>query len=370
MYIKWTFLFVKENKILFRKGIICKMSTLASQSLGGFYKTPLEVLKHVCNKLKIEEGSLFNILDTCAGEGEALRFIQDSLEKQGGKICSFGNELEKSRYEKAKKILNHTVHGGYESLRTSPFHSFWWGNPPYDNGYLERMEVSAFRLHTYKNEKQILQRGALVCFCVKQKVLSDLAEIVSSRLDGIRVYRFTDEHYPRFQQVIIFGYFNKPNMKNRLEIKKYLQEVAILGPEALPPIDIPDNITFSIPPSLNKIDYFRGDRLKNTELWEDLQQSAVFDEIEHLFLPTGLKEDSKLKRPILPLKPAHMALVLTANAIDGNMGDFWVNGYTKIEKEKKIIENDDGKPVREEITSKPIPLARIFHPHYGIVELK
>ncbi|WP_232700272.1 DUF6094 domain-containing protein, partial [Brevibacillus daliensis] len=240
------------------------MARLASQSLGGFYSTPPEMVQLVCKKLKVDEGSFINILDTCAGEGEALKMFQDHLEDQRAKVVTYGNELEKSRFDKAATCLDHVIHGGYERLRTSPFHSFWWGNPPYDHGSTERMEVSAFRLHSYRNEKQMIQKGAVVCYCVPQESLKDLAELLAYRLDDIRVYRFTDEFYPRFHQVVVFGYFATPSEEKARKLKEYLKEVGSYGPESLETLEKEDHIYYEIPAAQNKIEFFRGDALKTS----------------------------------------------------------------------------------------------------------
>jgi len=61
------------------------MARIASQSKGGFYATPTEELKKVLPFLNYnglvdeeDEESIFNLIDPCAGEGDALKmFFKD-----------------------------------------------------------------------------------------------------------------------------------------------------------------------------------------------------------------------------------------------------------------------------------------------------
>ncbi|WP_240420314.1 DUF6094 domain-containing protein [Paenibacillus periandrae] len=73
-------------------------------------------------------------MDPCSGEGIALEMLSDTLREQGGNVKSYAVELEESRYEEAKQVLDHVIHDGYENLRTQPMFSLLWLNPPYQDG--------------------------------------------------------------------------------------------------------------------------------------------------------------------------------------------------------------------------------------------
>lgn len=346
------------------------MARIAAQSKGGYYATPLEMMTLICNRLVVKEGDKVNILDSCCGDGDALRFIQDDLTQKGAKVTSYGNELEKGRFELAKTKLDYVLHGGYEGIRTTPYHCLWYANPPYDEGGLERTEVTAFRIHTYRNEQQMLQKGAVVCFCIPQYVLKNIAGLVSQRLDDVSVYRFTDDYYPQFRQVVIFGYFREPKSTIAKKVRESLKEIGDRGPDALPSLDIRDGKKYLVPAAQGTIEHFRGEALRTDELWKDLQESQVFREVMDIMMPPGIQGANKLKRPPLPFKIPHMGLAITANAVDGNFGSFWLSGYTDFNKETREIKNDDGEVVREEVVYHPIPVARVFHPDKGIIEIK
>lgn len=346
------------------------MAQLASQAKGGYYPAPEKEAELICRRLQIEEKcSLLNIIDTCCGKGDVLlQFKNYFLEQGAEQVIAYGNELEKGRFQEAKEKLNHVVHGGYEVLRTSANFNFLWGNPPYDNGGLERMEVSFLRMHTLRNEKQILQRNAVVALCIPQGILADVAPIVANRLDDISVYRFTDDHYYDFHQVVLFGIFREPSREKIKEVRNWLKDIAEMGPEAIPPLDHNDGKVYIVPSATAEVSHFRGAALKPEEIYQDLLLSPVFLEVEEKWYPSSLKK-AKLKKPILPLKTAHIATAIAAGAIDGHMGSFVIEAYTKHVSKKEEVFDLEGKLVAEEFTTKPISVTRIFHPEYGIKDL-
>src|SRR5690554_4611233 len=110
------------------------MARIASQSQAGYYPTPPEEMELICKKLVTEKpNELYNLLDPCCGKGNALIQIAEHLESQDAQTETYGCELEQSRSDEAKKILNKVVTGGYEDLRaTNKVFSLLWLNPPYD----------------------------------------------------------------------------------------------------------------------------------------------------------------------------------------------------------------------------------------------
>lgn len=348
------------------------MARLASAAKGGFYETPPTEAELICKRLRVQDDTkLLNILDTCCGKGDVLQQFKKHFQNSGvEKVNACGNEMEKGRFEEAQTKLDQTVSGGYESLRTSPTFSFLWGNPPYEDGGIERMEVTFLRLHTLKNERQMLQKNAVVALCIPQHVLADVAPIVASRLDDVSVYRFTDDHYDTFKQVVLFGYFREPKKKQKKEVRGWLKEVASKGPQALPTLAEEDGVSYDLLASEEEVSYFRGYALDPSELLKDLQGSSVFEEVEEKWMPSSLRKKATLKKPILPLKTAHVATAIAAGAIDGHLGEFVIEAYTKSVTTKEEIRNEEGMLTHEEFTTKPVSITRVFHPLHGIIDLQ
>jgi len=333
------------------------MARIASQSKGGYYPTPVKEMELLCKRIRFqlreEEGAqpIINLIDPCCGQGEALKQIADSL-KIGNPI-TYGVELEEGRCNTAATVLDHVIHDGYENLRTVPKHSLLWLNPPYDDGFSERLELTFLRALTGKNN--VLEKHGLLIFCVPQHVLKPAAGVLSGRFRDIRVYRFTDENYPVFDQVVLIGRYGKD--KNSRDYYKMLREVGDEGPEALPSLDEIDEdiLVYS---SLENIDLFRAGRLKPEELKRDFVESPLFKDLEHKLVPASSR--AVMKNPLLPLKPTHTGIAIASGAVGGNMGSHIISGITKQITDVEDRTNEDGEKVGELITKHFRSVVRVF----------
>lgn len=148
------------------------MARYTSQAKGGFYPTPPKEMALAIARLQVEAGSTVNLLDPCAGEGLALKQMADHIKKLGARPVSYGNELENTRANIAKKHLDHVLKGGYEVMRmTSKSVSCIYLNPPYDYRNGTRLEKIFLRDLTAPDK--YLQDGGLLMFCIPQEVLKD-----------------------------------------------------------------------------------------------------------------------------------------------------------------------------------------------------
>jgi len=343
------------------------MARIASQSQGGYYVTPTEEVNLICKRLRVKQGTLINILDPCCGEAEALKQMGDHLIVSGANPMMYGVELEEDRAEWAKQLLNKVVKGGYETLRASnEVFSYQWLNPPYDqarNG--SRMELNFLRDLTAPSK--YLQPGGLLGFCIPQHVLVDCAHLLAFRFEKIHVYRFTDKNFPVFKQIVVFGY----RMKGRGDpekvkvIKEWLTTLGECSPEALPSLDAEDGVVFNIPESAGEVKRFRGYILDPIEIAMDIDSSSAWKDFENLLMPANLRNEAKLKSPVLPLKPAHMATAIAAGAVGGNMTDHILVGLTdkKTEVSTKYEEGENNTTEKQISIERHVTKIRVYSQH-------
>ncbi|MBU8908171.1 DUF6094 domain-containing protein [Desertibacillus haloalkaliphilus] len=346
------------------------MARLASQAKGGFYATEQYEVHNVARGLQFESkksSDLINMLDPCAGEGVALQTLADAMATKGAKPVSYGIELEKDRAKASSERLDHVVCDGYENVRTEANYTAMWLNPPYDEVFHERTELRFLRTLTSKSKNVLVPKGLLM-FCVPQYVLKPCATILSSRFHDVKVYRFTDDHYPIFKQVVVFGYFGRPSSEERKKTNKYLREISGEGPEVLPTTDEITDGEFVVCDSEDSIQLFRAGRLNISELAKDLASSTLKAEAEKRFSPS--EHQVSMKNPILPLKPTHGGIAVASGAIGGNMGSHMITGITKQVTEKKNITNDEGQTTHEEYTKHYKSVVRVFSPEYGVTDLE
>lgn len=338
------------------------MARHASLEKAGYYPTPPEEVACICRRLKPEDpqGEV-NALDPCCGEGVALREMGKAL---GARVTTYGIELEETRAREAKKNLDRVIHSAYEDAEVTPFaFSFMWLNPPYTElGNKERAEVVFLRDLTAP-ERSKLQPGGLLGYCIPAYVLKDAAALLAVRFEYISVYRFTNKNYPTYKQIVVFAYKRaKANHRPQEEAERLKWLSA--HPEKLPPLDEGDGVVFAVPPSRCEVKVFRGSFLEPEEAVEAVKSSPVWEEVEALIpSPKALR----LRSPVLPLKPAHIAIAIAAGAVGGNMGTHLLVGKTEKVVDTTVI--PDEKRTVEVQTERYVTAVRAFTPE-GIFELK
>lgn len=346
------------------------MARIASQSKGGYYATPVSEITRVARGLRLQgteaNTNLVNLLDPCCGEGEALSILARELYEQGNLVRSYGVELEEGRAEKAKSVLSHVLQEGYEFLRTEPSYNAVWLNPPYDMVFHERTELRFLRTLSSKSKNVFAPKGLLM-LCIPQYVLKDVSLTLSSRFHDISVYRFTDEEYPVFKQVIVFGYYGRPSHAVRRENQKMLRELSDADPSKIPTTEEIEEGQFVIYEAEKEIETFRAGRLRVEELKKDLAQSLLKEEaMKHFAID---RVETIMKNPVLPLKPTHGGIAVASGAIGGNMSNHIIVGVTKQIVEKEENYNDDGVLTHETITKHYKSIVRVFSTEFGVLDL-
>ncbi len=341
------------------------MSRLASQSKGGYYPTPEQENALICRRLKAREGTTINMLDPCCGTGAALEGIARHIRNQGANPVTYGVELEKSRADKAKSRLDYILHEGYEQMRTENLFSLLYLNPPYDNGFFERVETIFLRNLT-DHRKSVLQDDGVLVFIVPQATLLDAAGILATRFSELSVYRFTDQHFDEFNQVVLFGRFKRPGIQEKRENTRLLKECSNASKDDLFSLDYADGVTFQLSES-KKEPLFRAGVLNMAELLRDVQNSTLFDQTKEIFNNRAFS--ATFQNPILELKPAHYGVAIASNVMGGNMGDHLLVGGTKKVTVQREKTNDEGEKTGEEVAEFYKSRIRIFS-EQGIFDLE
>ncbi|WP_139490054.1 DUF6094 domain-containing protein [Brevibacillus dissolubilis] len=342
------------------------MARISSESKGSYYATPEKEIRLIAKRLRVEGEGFVSILDPCCGKGIALKHIADELNSQQTSCFSYGVELESERANAARMLLDHVIHDGYENMRTEAKFSLLWLNPPYTDGFGERTE-SIFLRRLTNASTNVLIRDGLLAFCIPQYVLADSAALLASRFSNIEVYRFTDDHYPQFKQVVVFGTFGKMKGEEQKATAKYLKELAAGGPELLPPLDEPDDVRFHVPVCTEPVQIFRAGRLHVEEVARDLLESPLFTQAEGMFEPDQSRK-LELKNPMLPLKPTHFATAIAAGVVGGNLGTHLLVGITKQIIETSSQFDEQGKQTGEIVTKHYKSMVRVFTPG-GVFDL-
>ena len=328
------------------------MARIASEAKAGYYPTPPSQVLLIAQRLRVEPGAKVNIFDPCAGEGDALHGFAQALSGQGAVVTSYGIELEKERAEKCRGKLDHVLQSPYEDTRVTPHSmSFMWLNPPYTNRGHERAEVAFLRDLTDPVSGK-LQPGGLLGFCIPQKVLKNAAMLLALRFEDIHVYRFTDDEYPAFHQVVVFAKRREKKNPDPTPEGNRLKELSLAE---LPPLDVNDGRAFHIPATERDVQTFLLNVLTEEEVAQTLAASPVWEMIaKYKPVPKAI-----MKPPVMPLKSTHIAVAIAAGAVGGNMGDHLLVGSTKRVTSSEEIPVENGMKVIERTESKSV--IRLFN---------
>ena len=298
--------------LYFRKG---KIMRLAAQAKMGYYPTPPLVVSLISGILVSNHPGTIRILDPCAGEGHALKEIGEFLQCE-----SYGIELDTDRGRIAKQNLTQCLITDYENTRISnQAFSILYLNPPYD-WVIRNDEVSASERYErtfLRNTIRYLIPGGVLVYLIPQSRLDKaIAKILAYRFGDIRVFRFPDEEYEAFKQVVIFGVLKrKPETDEGLI--RYLTDVG--QRQAIIPSIENANCEYTVPPSPTIKNFlFRTIQIDPEELETEVNRHGLKGKINRIVSPLSLSEKIK---PIMPLRHGHLAQLLACGMMNGVVFD-------------------------------------------------
>jgi hypothetical protein len=175
------------------------MSREAGIAAMGYFPMPPHLLAPVCTYLRRPyDGGQIHIVDTCAGEGIALRALTDHLAPDA---VAHAIELHEGRAAQSTTLLGEGMVVQADALtgvEVSPdAFSLLWLNPPY---HLGQFELEFLMAHT-----PLLHAGGVLCLVVPQPALAILAEYLAAWHTTVTCYAFPDPDYRAYKQVVLFG---------------------------------------------------------------------------------------------------------------------------------------------------------------------
>jgi len=322
---------------------------LKAQAKMGYYPTPEDVTPIISQYLKRQREGLIRIMDPCAGMGTALRHIGDTLNAE-----TFGIEIDSERGDRAKSVLTQCLVTDYENTRIShAAFSLLWLNPPYDWATREsEIEKCERYERTFLRDCvcYLRPKGILVYLIPQRRLDRHIARMLSYRFEQISVYRFPEQAYKGFRQLVIFGVLkNRPEQDEARA--KYLKDCGEFK-EGIPYLpDDPSHI-YEVPLSQPMRDFlFRSRDIDPAELEEEIHRHGVFSQVREMTTPVSITEKIK---PIMPLRHGHLAQILACGMINGVVWDrdkinpLLIKGITKKVVDVKVeVEGERGNTVEK-----------------------
>jgi len=274
----------------------------------GYYPTPTSVVERIRSFLEFPDENA-NLLDPCCGEGLALRGL-----KWDAKATTYGIELDECRAEEAKNSLDHVMKGNYEDARiTNNAFSCLFLNPPYDWGISDEEGNERKEKTFLRGTVRYLQPSGALVYIISQKRLSrDIARILSYRFEDLNVFRFPDDEYQAFRQIVLFG--SKKN-KAALNDAEY-ERLSFVPDKELQEIPFSDEPMYNLPSS-GPVHLFRSSMIDEGELEKEMGNSMLWKRIRE----NAQVNDDTIRRPPLPLHKGHLGLLLANGCLDGVVGE-------------------------------------------------
>lgn len=267
---------------------------------------PPHLVPLVANYLQVEEPDRTMIVDPCAGEGEALKLLGNTL----GVTHLFANELDEMRAELCRSAgLTVACGDGVHELKANENHfSMLWLNPPYDfEGEGEGRTEWKF-LRTLR----FLQKDGILVFVVPLSVLRrrDFREKLPLRIKDITVCRFPDSDFSAYGQAVLFA--RRRTGRVQEEFQNYNRQVdnpMVLGDGQLPVFG-----KYPVPPvEKPRITYFRSENCDA----HTLRLLAKTPTVQKILCHGLSKAETVDKAPLTPFRPGHKAMMLATGALDG-----------------------------------------------------
>jgi tRNA1(Val) A37 N6-methylase TrmN6 len=271
----------------------------------GYYPTPPSVVERIKTFIKITDGA--TILDPCCGEGNALKQLAEGTTAQ-----TYGVEIDGHRAEEAVTKLHRVLKCGIEQTRISNgTFSCLFLNPPYDwetqNDDNERKEKTFLK----ETLKYLQSNGVLIYIIPQNRLDKSTAKILAYRFQNIQAYKFPQEEYEAFKQIVLFAVKKKqPNVDE--DILSKLIKVRYAKLEELPNQDQP---SYELPRT-KTINLFQSTVINEKELEKEVMESPLWKRFEEM----TRVEEQRIARPPLPLHTGHLGLLLANGCLDGRVG--------------------------------------------------
>ncbi len=293
------------------------MARLEAISKMGYYPTPEELTLIIAGYLKPKGAGLIRIFDPCAGEGTALKTVGNHLGAE-----TYGIEIDRKRGKLAQQKLTKCIITDYNATHITPkFASLLWLNPPYDwaarSHDLERSE--RYERTFLKNTVKYLIPGGIMIYLIPiGRLDGTIARMVSYRFEQIRVYKFPQQLFSQFKQIILLGVSKKTALPDE-GICERLRDIGA-GKITIP--FLPENaaLTYEVPcsPDLNNNFVFRTSEINPEELEEEIKARGLGQEIQGM---TNGPESEGRMVSLMPLRLGHLALVIACGSLRGVVFD-------------------------------------------------
>lgn len=295
--------------------------SIANDRKMGAYYTDLTMCERMRVLFSFPEEE-YCVLEPSIGDASAVLTVTGKQKEQKENIKIFGVELNSETYMglQHNHLINYALHADFLNgvkISHNGF-SFCFANPPYgkEDGSGKRLEyLFCEKLWNYLNGRGIL---ALV---IPYYVLVDETFLKGffARFQPIVTYRFDDEVYEQFKQVVVIAKKRSSIGYLRQTYDDFFSTIDRLEKLSYLPKEEPEKKISIAPSKASEIEYFTTIAFPVKEASKHLCFSPLYHLFaSKVFVPSFVA--TELGRPIMPLKKDLLYLTATAGGGQGLVG--------------------------------------------------
>jgi predicted RNA methylase len=301
------------------------MARLAAQEKLEFYPTPEEEIENILENIKLK--GTIRVLDPCAGDGRFFRLFK----KHYPKADYYGIELDTERYQQCCSIisrgqteeenknkffesnmLNADALEEVDIMRKGCFNLLFL-NPPYDyyapTG--ERIEYEFLKKYT-----PYLHKGGVLIFIINPSAVTmGLSYYLLSHYKLMFCYKITVD--TTYHQFMLIGrrYTNYPddNIVRKIQQTLYYEPVNTQA-DGFQDLEKKLKLCKVDLPPVNDLMMFRAIRINPEKVAE---VKGIADDLWNRQITSVINPPPQKIRSLMPLRKAHIALLLTTGKMNG-----------------------------------------------------
>lgn len=292
--------------------------SLANDKKMGAYYTNTEMCKRIGYLFSFPEEEEVSILEPSCGDLTALESFLLSAKAKAELSRIFGVELNPETYEKVNDKCHACINADFLTgvkISHNVF-GFCFANPPYgtDDAGVRLEQRFVEKLWAY------LKNGCPIAYIIPYYVASDEKFLKSflARFDLKGVYRFDDEIYKQFQQVVLVGVKKKSVGVLRSKAEAWLKNISNLDDLAYLPTEPEEQPLMAVPSKESDVEYFTSLLFPAAEAAKNLYRSPLKNRLDEFMVPkfTG----NMIGRPPVPLKKDLLYLLAVSGGGQGLVG--------------------------------------------------
>lgn len=302
---------VSAVKVLIKQ--IPKSESVGSDIVGrlmnnvkmGYYPTDISHVEMIKSALKFPECRV-NVLDPYCGEGIALEALTKDTDS-----ATYGTEIDHLRGKEAESRLDRVGFGSFfhSRISTESFHALFL-NPPYLNVIGEGgIRARSEKRFLVESMHHLLYGGVIMYIIPYYRLTYDICRVLCDNFRDISVYRFLNDEFEKFRQIVVFGIRKKRDDCD--DEAKRLSQYAML-PDKIPSINTLKPESYPVPCEPKKVEIFKGAEFNVDELKRQLAKSKSVN----MFFEKS-RIDAMEKRPLLPLNIGQVGLIGGSGLING-----------------------------------------------------